>query len=138
MRKGVVEMIVRVAAAGVVANPGLAIHVRDVGVAVLVAVVAIRLDRMGRAGVRLGAAPGRRLVGSSTRGTGFPSPIVMLSEGWNEKEPAKWPMLSEWISSFPPDALEGEQRFFAALLPWAGHSNNIRYNPARTMQVAVW
>jgi hypothetical protein len=82
MRKGVVEVIAGVAVASVMADPGLPVHVRDVGVALLVAEVAIRLGCMGRARGGLRPALRNRLVRSATRGTGLPSRIS-LGKRWH-------------------------------------------------------
>ena len=69
MGKGLIDVIVCVAAASVMADPFVSIHVGNIGMAVLVRKVAIRL--CGTDVVAwLGAALGRRLVGSGARGTG--------------------------------------------------------------------
>ena len=73
MREGMVVVVVGIPAARVMTDPGLVIHVRDVGVAFLVAVVAIRLGRMGRAGVGLWPTLGSCLVGSTACRAGFSS-----------------------------------------------------------------
>jgi hypothetical protein len=85
MRKGLVQMVVRVAAAGVVTNPLIPVHVWDIGMARLVAVVTLRIGRMGRACVRLWSALGNRLVGSTACGAGLVSPAVLLGKRWNRK-----------------------------------------------------
>src|SRR5271157_6258793 len=46
MLKGMVDVVTHVISAGVVTNPGLPIHVRGVGVALLVAEVTILFDRV--------------------------------------------------------------------------------------------
>jgi hypothetical protein len=80
MGKRLIQMIVHITVAGVVANPGLPVHMRDVGVALFVAEVAIRLGCVGGARGGLRPASGNRLVRSATCGTGLPSLIVTLGK----------------------------------------------------------
>ncbi len=48
MRKGLVEVVAGIGRAGIVTYPGFAIYMRDIGVAGLVTVIAIRFSRMRR------------------------------------------------------------------------------------------
>jgi hypothetical protein len=78
---GLIHVVICVVAAGVVAYPLIAVHVRDVGMASLVTVVAIRLSWLGRGNM------GRR---RPTRRCGLMLPaatatLMVLGKRWDSK-----------------------------------------------------
>jgi hypothetical protein len=83
MRKGMVNVILCISAAGIMTDPGLAFDARDVGVAALVANVMLGLGGTGCAGKRFGAVGWDRLMSTASRWVGFRP--FMLSERWNRK-----------------------------------------------------
>jgi len=84
MGEGVVQMIVHIAAAGVVTNPGLAVHMRSIGVAVLIAIVTLWVGSTRRAFVCRRPMRGGRsgLMRSTTRRANAP---FMLGKRRNSK-----------------------------------------------------
>jgi hypothetical protein len=122
MLKAVVQMVGCVGAAGVVTNPDLAINVRDVGVAVLVAVVALGVGSLGRAFVSRRPARRNRLMRLSTGRTGAPFPFVMLCKRWKGEHEQSY---KGYLTGFHDQLLmpRGEQPLSAAF-PLGGSSSN--------------
>ena len=117
VRPRIVEMVARIVGAGIVTNPGISIHVRSIGVARLVAVVALRAGRLGRAMYRRsGRGPAVSDVGSAAGPDAGQTPA--------RRTRAKLRMRSEWTSSIPPDARQ-EKAPCSLKFPGAGHQQQL-------------